>query len=184
VYLVSGLQSFFAVTPAEPGFLIAGARDGRWQQQDERRVSPMEPKMRSMIFVLAVACGSPIAILNAQEKTIEQAIQEKIDLNSINSSDFADEAGILVVSGQSREVYDKNKIDSLIAAARSDGTNIEARDFAVISKSETGRFVSIVYRVTLTHTQGNTVVTSRNLSHEIWEHGPSGWRELFGAIEQ
>ena len=143
--------------------------------------------MRVTVLALAIVCAAPFAIStnsNAQEKTIEQEIQEKFDLNKIDPSSFEDEATILIVSGQSREVYDKNRIDSLIAAAKSDGTKIEARDFAVVSKNETGRFVSIVYRVTLMHTQGNTLVTSQNLSHEIWEHGPGGWRELFGAVEQ
>jgi hypothetical protein len=58
---------------------------------------------------------------NAQEKTVEKAIQEKFDLDKIAPSSFGDEAAILVVSDQSRHVYDKNRIDSLIAQQRQMG---------------------------------------------------------------
>jgi hypothetical protein len=135
-----------------------------------------------MRFFVALLMFLIVLPSSASSQTLEEAIQQMLAPKTFDPSVLDDDVVVLVTSGTSRRLYDGDEIAGLAANLKVSGTENTISDFKVLSKTEAGQFVSIVYSVDWKSSLGQTVTTTHLTSHEVWERQVSGWRRLFAAM--
>jgi aminocarboxymuconate-semialdehyde decarboxylase len=72
----------------------------------------------------------------SRAQSVEDAIKEVLNPQTFNSSMLDEGALVMVTSGASRRLYDRDEITDLVANIRSSGSNSELSGFKVLNKTE------------------------------------------------